>query len=348
MRGLLGYCLLGVLGTANAAPLELVHQGRLLDPAGSAIEGESVSLTFTLHTAPPLPADLWTDEIAVVVENGYYSAVLGTDSNNPLDASWFSEETWFEISLTTSGSVMSDQVIRPSPSALHATSVYVPDDATCGVGNRGAIRFVGGSAGVPDVVEICLSDGNDTTEWSPMSGITPAGQFTGGTLLSAEESAQINAWVGNPLAEWALCYRRSINGASSTTFHSMCDNRANTVTVMTLSTGKKIGGYTPIPWNQGCYATEPTQSSFLFSLTNDYQHTLTSTNHHTCGSSGHGTTFGGGHDLYIQSGMDVGYCNLGHTYACRPGFSGNACRTDFCGGTGGVPVIEYEVYFQVN
>ncbi len=174
------------------------------------------------------------------------------------------------------------------------------------------------------------------------------GEFTGGTLLDSAEMSLINGWVGDPNAEWELCYKRSVNGAASTTFHSLCDNRPNTVTVLTLSTGKKVGGFTPISWNTSCYATEGTQSSFLFSLSNDHKHPLTSVNHHTCGAPSHGTTFGGGHDLYINSGMNVGYCNLGHTYACRPGYSSSACRTDFCGGTSTVSVTDSETYYRTN
>ena len=118
---------------------------------------------------------------------------------------------------------------------------------------------------------------------------------------------------------------------------------------MTLPTGKKIGGFTPIPWNTSSgYSAEGTNSSFLFSLTNDYKHTPVRTSHHIYRGSGHGTTFGGGHDLYITSSMTVGYCAVTYSYACRPGYSGNTCRTDFCGTTSGTTPIDFEVYYRTN
>jgi UDP-3-O-[3-hydroxymyristoyl] glucosamine N-acyltransferase len=176
-----------------------------------------------------------------------------------------------------------------------------------------------------------------------------AGDFVGGTLLDSAVRAQINGWVGDPNAEWTLCYKRSVNGASSNTFHSLCDGYPNTVAVLTLPTGKKIGGYTPIAWAaNNSYSAEGTNSSFLFSLTNDYKHSTVRSTHHTYRGPGHGTTFGGGHDLYINGSMSVGYCAVSFSYGCRPGYSGNSCRTDFCGSTGGVTPTDYEVYYRTN
>ena len=51
---------------------------------------------------------------------------------------------------------------------------------------------------------------------------------------------------------WKLCYRATNHGWSSSTFHSYCDGKGNTVTII-----KKdqyvFGGYTDIPWGMCIY-----------------------------------------------------------------------------------------------
>ena len=48
---------------------------------------------------------------------------------------------------------------------------------------------------------------------------------------------------------WLLCYRASLHGWSAHTFHSHCDGKNNTVTII-----KKdeyiFGGFTDVPWGK--------------------------------------------------------------------------------------------------
>ena len=46
---------------------------------------------------------------------------------------------------------------------------------------------------------------------------------------------------------WKLCYRASFHGWAASTFHSYCDGKHNTVTI--IKRGQYVfGGYTDIPW----------------------------------------------------------------------------------------------------
>ena len=46
---------------------------------------------------------------------------------------------------------------------------------------------------------------------------------------------------------WKLCYRASSYGWAASTFHSNCDGKHNTVTI--IKRGQYVfGGYTDIPW----------------------------------------------------------------------------------------------------
>lgn len=52
---------------------------------------------------------------------------------------------------------------------------------------------------------------------------------------------------------WKLCYRASSHGWSSRTFHSYCDGKPHTVTIIRKSQ-YVFGGYTDVAW--GMYTTD--------------------------------------------------------------------------------------------
>ena len=48
---------------------------------------------------------------------------------------------------------------------------------------------------------------------------------------------------------WNRCWRASLDGWASTTFHSLCDNKGPSVTIIRV--GQYIfGGYTGAPWSK--------------------------------------------------------------------------------------------------
>ena len=49
--------------------------------------------------------------------------------------------------------------------------------------------------------------------------------------------------------QWLLCYRASLHGWDASTFHSRCDGKKNTVTIIT-SDRYVFGGYTDVPWGK--------------------------------------------------------------------------------------------------
>lgn len=107
--------------TAWATPVELTHQGRLLDAAGAPVTDDA-SLTFDLLEAGPPLVERWSESQDGVVENGFNTVILGADSNNPLQAEWFSDVPMLRVTDGT-GSVLANQVIRPVPTALSSYSV---------------------------------------------------------------------------------------------------------------------------------------------------------------------------------------------------------------------------------
>ncbi len=70
-----------------------------------------------------------------------------------------------------------------------------------------------------------------------------------------------------PAKKLNLLWRGTRDGFEASKFHSLCDDKANTLTVVKTTTGCIFGGYTSVPWSSvGGY--KPDSKAFLFSLKN--------------------------------------------------------------------------------
>lgn len=96
MRSILLGLGLIVASTASAVPFEMTHQGRLLDVDGSPIN-TLVEVHVSLHSAAVNGTQRWTDSFSITPENGFYSVVLGTDMNNPLEVADLADPTWLSV-----------------------------------------------------------------------------------------------------------------------------------------------------------------------------------------------------------------------------------------------------------
>ena len=78
--------------------------------------------------------------------------------------------------------------------------------------------------------------------------------FLGSTIISDNEfyignlTQFLAPAVGNN-PKWLLCYRASTHGWAVSTFHSSCDGKANTTTIIKVGI-YVFGGYTDIPWGK--------------------------------------------------------------------------------------------------
>ena len=72
---------------AFAVPLQLTQQGRILDSNGAAVVGTH-NIVFRIYDAETNGSMVWTETVVAQFSNGYYSTILGTDTQtNPLDSS---------------------------------------------------------------------------------------------------------------------------------------------------------------------------------------------------------------------------------------------------------------------
>ena len=159
--------------------------------------------------------------------------------------------------------------------------------------------------------------------------------------------------------KWALLYQGFRDGFRASDFHSRCDGKPNTLTIVKTSNGNIFGGYTIIPWQSTKYDEHNgytyDKSAFLFSLVNlenrqlifkhiNESHSIKEDNTRgsVWSSSMHGLIFGGGHDLYISDRSysdNKCFSNLGYTYT-HPDYEKNSERATL--------ILSGSRYFNVN
>ena len=116
--------------------------------------------------------------------------------------------------------------------------------------------------------------------------------------------------------KYTLLFRASRDGYRASNFHSKCDGKSNTVTLVETTTGRRFGGFTDAQWDQSSsYKTG--SNGFIFSLdNNEIYYNKNSNNNIYCHSS-YGPTFGGGNDFYICdscNSSNSSYDNSGNSY----------------------------------
>lgn len=101
-----------------------------------------------------------------------------------------------------------------------------------------------------------------------------AGNFPKSNILKGKDFQLIKSWLPKEFAKnkFELLYQGSKDGFTIQTFHSKCDKKGPTVTVIHTKTGDKVfGGFMDQSW-----ASEDTninsEKAFLFSITNKTKH----------------------------------------------------------------------------
>jgi hypothetical protein len=155
--------------------------------------------------------------------------------------------------------------------------------------------------------------------------------FESDIIQSKKEGDQIVAWLkeANRSDVPQLAYRASRDGWGVSAFHSKCDDKGPTLTVIKTSEGYVFGGYSHHSWT-GSGSYKQSFLPFLFSLKccaglpptkmklKRGQNHQYATFCHSC----YGPTFGSGNDLRVGSNikdLTSGYTILNHSYDIPPG-----------------------------
>ena len=73
--------------------------------------------------------------------------------------------------------------------------------------------------------------------------------------------------------KWSLLYQGTRDGFLASNFHSHCDNKPNTLTIVKSTNGNVFGGYTSAQW-KSTESYECDKSAFIFSLVNKEKKSL--------------------------------------------------------------------------
>jgi hypothetical protein len=154
---------------------------------------------------------------------------------------------------------------------------------------------------------------------------------------------------GGPKPKLTLLYRGSRDGFNASSFHTRCDGKGQTLTVVKAQGRANIfGGFNPDSWSvSGSYGTD--RRAWLFSLVNSYnkpvrlEPTGSSMGYN---SSGYGPTWGGGHDLHVNNNMKStsNYCAPNDFRTVKSGFDSVSVDANLLSGSSNFTVEEIEVF----
>ncbi len=121
-----------------------------------------------------------------------------------------------------------------------------------------------------------------------------------------------------------MLYRRSRDGFGAKDFHSKCDEKSPTFTIIKAQGSSFIfGGYTIAKWHSNFCEYRRDSNAFLFSLKNKEDKpckmNVTDPTRAIFCESSFGPTFGGGSnyhsdDLHIADKANISYSNLGNNF----------------------------------
>ena len=151
--------------------------------------------------------------------------------------------------------------------------------------------------------------------------------------------------------KWSLLYQGSRDGFLAYDFHSNCDYKPNTLTIVKSTSGHIFGGFTNILWNIIRSFTYD-KNAFIFSLVNKenrpllFEHSSSDINSivthpYYC------PTFGRGHDFHISNFSNTNtnsYSNIGLTYTHPEYEFGSERAKTILAGTQYFQVQEIEVF----
>ena len=143
-------------------------------------------------------------------------------------------------------------------------------------------------------------------------------------------------------------WKGSQDGFGAATFHSKCNSKGPTLTVIKSNNDKIFGGYTSEPWRSRQDWAQDT-TAFIYSLTNKAKCATQKNQYSIADHSSYGPIFGHGYDIFIYDNCNAttsNYCESqasNSTYALPPGADNN-----FLAGSKNFTVKEIEVYAVIK
>ena len=135
-------------------------------------------------------------------------------------------------------------------------------------------------------------------------GIKDIDLFEGSTIIQTlEEKKLISNWIIRDTKIYTqLIYKAKRDGDKASDFHSKCDNRGPTITIIQTIKGSRFGGYTSISWTSPKSSNWPGDGlAFVFSLDLKQKFEVKNKMEAIGHYSNNGPVFGYGHCFEISS-----------------------------------------------
>jgi len=167
-------------------------------------------------------------------------------------------------------------------------------------------------------------------------------------ILVKKHQKDMVGFFGSKKVQLNLLYRGSRDGFTAQAFHSRCDNKGASLTVVKASGRPNIfGGYVDASWVSGNNNIQA--ESWIFSLVNNQNRPIkfqcNNFNSGAYDNSSYGPTFGGGHDLHISNSMQStsNYSSPSSYTQAASGYTGYLTQ-DLLAGAYNFTVEEIEVF----
>jgi len=127
-------------------------------------------------------------------------------------------------------------------------------------------------------------------------------------LQTPHDTRSLILLTGFESKSFSLLWRGSRDGFGASTFHSRCDKKGNTLTLIKNTHGYVFGGYTAVPWSSPSSVTAYADTTaFLFSFKNPSNNSLKiiESDYAVHQHSTYGPVFG-----RLDKGRDLSYYNF--------------------------------------
>ena len=169
--------------------------------------------------------------------------------------------------------------------------------------------------------------------------------FTPSKIISQREMKLISSWINpNKTFTFTLLYRGSVDGDSPYIFHSKCDNKGATVTLISTRNGWRFGGYSDVSWESNFqtykWDYKNSTNAFIFSISLKKKYNILREKFAIFCYERYGPTFGAGQDITIRENFltENNSCSSPSSY----GWMEN--KNEFNGGDNYFIAKEVEVY----
>jgi hypothetical protein len=159
-------------------------------------------------------------------------------------------------------------------------------------------------------------------------------------IENKEQISLLKSWLpfkDKNCLQCKLIYDAKRDGDKASIFHSLCDNKPSTLTIISTSDNKKIGGFLSKPFggNKGLISDS---NAFLFSLNYNEKYPSLNKGKNYDDQKDKGPIFGS-YCIQIENNFMSNNSNYYHPYTCRYDFGNRNSNTEYY-----FKVIDLEVY----